>query len=126
MDIRYFTDMLFNSREEATYLIQEGYVDYALQQYHDTMDFIAKDAAQLNSTELDGLRSIASSHIKEIKEAIAEVPEHRKAQVCRSAAGYYIGTWHPEEGPYERYSEYYGTHEDAQDRLQHHRWVAGW
>ena len=38
-------------------------------------------------------------------------------QVCRSAAGYYIGRWCPECGPYSRDSGYYRTPEEAQIAL---------
>lgn len=39
-----------------------------------------------------------------------------KLQICRSPAGYYIGTL-CECGPYSRESGYYPTHEAAEDAL---------
>lgn len=38
-------------------------------------------------------------------------------KVLRSNAGYYIGTWCPNCGPYSRESHYYGTKEEAQHAL---------
>lgn len=35
-------------------------------------------------------------------------------QVCKSAAGYYIGTFCNSCGPYSRESEYFSTREEAQ------------
>lgn len=43
---------------------------------------------------------------------------HLELQVCQSAAGYYVGTWCPEEGPVSRESqEYYATRAEAQAAL---------
>jgi hypothetical protein len=45
-------------------------------------------------------------------------------QVCQSAAGYYIGTWCPEEGPVSRESqEYYATRAEAQAALDQGTWL---
>jgi len=38
-------------------------------------------------------------------------------QVCRSAAGYYIGTM-CQCGPYSRESGYYASHEEAEEALE--------
>lgn len=38
-------------------------------------------------------------------------------KVCRSAAGYYVGTW-CDCGPYSRESGYYRTFEDARAALE--------
>jgi hypothetical protein len=131
-DLRYFTDTLNSAREESFYLIEEGYVDAALNQYHMVMDFIAwelnvaendEDISKIPEDQLQTLRNICSMDIADIKAASEDVPEHVKARVCQSAAGYYIGTFHPQEGPYDRYSEYYGTHEEAEDRLKNHTWI---
>jgi hypothetical protein len=122
-DLLYFTDTLNYSREEAFELIREGFTDAALNQYRETMDFIAEDASKLPEDQLQTLRNICSMDIADIKSASSDVPEHVKARVCQSAAGYYIGTFHPQEGPYDRYSEYYGTHEEAQERLVNHTWI---
>jgi hypothetical protein len=48
------------------------------------------------------------------------VPE---LQVCKSAAGYYIGTY-CECGPYSRESCYYGSEEDAEEELKNKTWVS--
>jgi hypothetical protein len=122
-DLHYFTDTLNSARKESFYLIEEGYVDAALGQYRAVMDFIAEDASKLPEDQLQTLRNICSMDIADIKSASSDVPEHEKARVCQSAAGYYIGTFHPQEGPYDRYSEYYGTHEEAQERLVNHTWT---
>ena len=37
-------------------------------------------------------------------------------QVCRSAAGYYLGTW-CDCGPYSRESDYFNTREEAEEAL---------
>ena len=37
-------------------------------------------------------------------------------QVCRSAAGYYLGTW-CDCGPYSRESDYFDTREEAEAAL---------
>ena len=39
-------------------------------------------------------------------------------KVCQSAAGYYIGYFCPECGPYGRESMYFATKEDAEKYLQ--------
>jgi hypothetical protein len=122
-DLRYFTDTLNSAREESLYMIQEGFVDAALSQYRMVMDFIAHDASNLPEDQLQVVRNLASCDIRDIKESSEDVPEHLKARVCQSAAGYYIGTFHPQEGPYDRYSEYYGTREEAEDRLKNHTWI---
>ena len=45
-------------------------------------------------------------------------------QVCRSAAGYYIGTVHPKDGPYSRESEeYFQTLEAAESALESGNWT---
>ena len=36
------------------------------------------------------------------------------SQVCKSAAGYYVGTWCSRCGPHSRLSGYYSSEEDAQ------------
>lgn len=38
-------------------------------------------------------------------------------EVLRSAAGYYIGFFCPNDGPYSRESEYFGTRKEAQEAL---------
>ena len=38
-------------------------------------------------------------------------------KVCQSAAGYCVGRWCPECGPYSRNSEYYGTEKQAEYAL---------
>lgn len=38
-------------------------------------------------------------------------------QVCKSAAGYYLGYWCNCCGPYSRESDYFRTHEEAQRAL---------
>jgi hypothetical protein len=44
--------------------------------------------------------------------------DHLELRVCQSAAGYYVGTWCPEEGPVSRESrEYYLTQAEAQAAL---------
>ena len=118
--IHYFTETLNTARKESFYLIEEGYVDAALGQYRAVMDFIAEDASKLPEDQLQTLRNICSMDIADIKSASEDVPEHEKARVCQSAAGYYIGTFHPQEGPYDRHSEYYRTHEEAKERLENH------
>lgn len=46
-----------------------------------------------------------------------------KIKVLESAAGYYIGTFHPEYGPYSRESaRYYKTKEEAQYALENDLW----
>lgn len=45
-------------------------------------------------------------------------------EVLRSAAGYYIGTFCPVDGPYSRESyDYYATREEAEKALQNDTWV---
>lgn len=45
-------------------------------------------------------------------------------KVCRSGAGYYIGTWDDIEGPTSRESvEYYPTVEAAQEALKLDNWT---
>jgi hypothetical protein len=45
-------------------------------------------------------------------------------QVCRSEAGYYIGTVHPKDGPYSRESEeYFPTLEAAEAALESGNWT---
>ena len=45
-------------------------------------------------------------------------------KVCRSGAGYYIGTWDDREGPISRESvHYYATAEEAQKALEGDAWV---
>jgi hypothetical protein len=45
-------------------------------------------------------------------------------QVCRSEAGYYIGTVHPKDGPYSRESEeYFQTIEAAESALESGNWT---
>lgn len=39
--------------------------------------------------------------------------------VCRSAAGYYLGHFCPNCGPWDRLSCYYPTREEAEDALRH-------
>lgn len=44
-------------------------------------------------------------------------------KVCRSGAGYYIGTW-DESGPISRESEeYWGSKEKAQEALDKNEWT---
>lgn len=40
------------------------------------------------------------------------------AQVLKSGAGYYIGTFCPKDGPYSRESGYYGSREEATKSLE--------
>ena len=47
----------------------------------------------------------------------AECGEFLPARILRSAAGYYIGTFCPNCGPYSRESGYYKTWEDADKAL---------
>ena len=45
-------------------------------------------------------------------------------QVCRSETGYYIGTVHPQDGPYSRESEgYFPTLEAAEAALESGNWT---
>ena len=45
-------------------------------------------------------------------------------QVCRSETGYYIGTVHPQDGPYSRESEgYFPTLEAAEAALESGAWT---
>ena len=45
-------------------------------------------------------------------------------EVLKSAAGYYIGTVHPVEGPNTRESyEYYRSEDDAKAALELHTWT---
>lgn len=54
---------------------------------------------------------------------IADDNQILKVEVLQSAAGYYIGTFHPEEGPYTRESSiYYKTREEAQYALDNDLW----
>lgn len=39
-------------------------------------------------------------------------------KVCQSAAGYYLGYWCPNHGPYSRESGYYGAKEEADKALE--------
>lgn len=39
-------------------------------------------------------------------------------QVCRSAAGYYLGYFCPECGPWSRETGYYRTREEAEEELR--------
>jgi hypothetical protein len=44
-------------------------------------------------------------------------------QVCESAAGFYIGTVHPQDGPYSRESqEYFPTRKGAEQALERGEW----
>lgn len=43
-------------------------------------------------------------------------------EVLRSAAGYYLGFACPEHGPYSRESEYFRTHQEADDALKTGLW----
>jgi hypothetical protein len=45
-----------------------------------------------------------------------------KLEVCRSGAGYYLGTW-CNCGPYSRESGYFGTEEEAEKALKD--WFGG-
>lgn len=50
-------------------------------------------------------------------------PGARGPMVCRSGAGYYIGYWCDQCGPYSRESlDYYKTEEDAEDALRNGTW----
>lgn len=42
-------------------------------------------------------------------------------QVCKSAAGYYLGFHCPQCGPYSRETKYYETKEEAQNVLSNFR-----
>ncbi|ANS05319.1 hypothetical protein [uncultured Mediterranean phage] len=45
-------------------------------------------------------------------------------QVCRSAAGYYIGQMSKDGSPYSRLSDcYYRTHERADEALTFNTWI---
>jgi hypothetical protein len=45
-------------------------------------------------------------------------------EVLQSAAGYYIGTFHPEDGPFSRESvEYFPTRQAARDALASGAWT---
>lgn len=45
-------------------------------------------------------------------------------QVLESGAGFYLGTWHPTEGPNTRESvEYWPTREAAQNALDSDNWT---
>ncbi len=45
-------------------------------------------------------------------------------QVCQGAAGYFIGTVHPQDGPYSRESEeYFPTLEAAETALESGNWT---
>ena len=44
-------------------------------------------------------------------------------KVCKSQAGYYIGYWCDNCGPYERISGYYQSHETAQNALNNKDWI---
>jgi len=46
-------------------------------------------------------------------------PTQLELKVCRSAAGYYLGYWCPQCGPYSRESGYYATSEEAEKDLQY-------
>ncbi len=49
---------------------------------------------------------------------------HLKLSVYKSAAGYYIGTWCRQCGPYSRHSvKYWKTKEEAQKALDTGIWV---
>ena len=41
--------------------------------------------------------------------------------VCKSAAGFYLGQWCPQCGPYDRHSGYYPTREMADKLLE--EWI---
>jgi hypothetical protein len=47
-----------------------------------------------------------------------ECKEVLKIGVYRSAAGYYIGFFCPNDGPYSRESGYYGSREEAEKDLE--------
>ena len=44
-------------------------------------------------------------------------------QVLQTPAGYYLGTWHPQEGPYSRESGYFPTKEAAEAALVSGNWM---
>ncbi|MDR2788127.1 MAG: hypothetical protein LBD06_07180 [Candidatus Accumulibacter sp.] len=44
-------------------------------------------------------------------------------EVLESAAGFYIGTFHPKEGPFSRESEYFPTEEAAREALENGAWT---
>lgn len=46
---------------------------------------------------------------------------HIPLKVCQSAAGYYVGRFCPECGPYSRDSHYFETREQAQSYLD--EWI---
>jgi ribosomal protein L37AE/L43A len=55
--------------------------------------------------------------VNDVETTCVECGEHMKIQVCRSAAGYYVGFWCDRCGPYSRESGYYPTAEAAQKAL---------
>ena len=58
-----------------------------------------------------------------------EIAEHygfgkMPLKVCRSGAGFYIGTWDDDEGPTSRESlHYYPTFEKAKEALDNDTWI---
>jgi hypothetical protein len=55
-----------------------------------------------------------------------ECGQHLSIQVCQSPAGYYIGFWCPNCGPYSRESFYYKTKEAAEAVFGSGDWGTRW
>ena len=49
---------------------------------------------------------------------ICDCGEKLEPQVCKSPAGYYVGYWCDEDGPFSRESGYYRTREEAERALK--------
>lgn len=48
---------------------------------------------------------------------------HLELKVLKSAAGYYLGTFCPEEGPISRESQYFASKAEAQQALDTNSWI---
>ena len=55
--------------------------------------------------------------VRDVATSCVECGAHLEIQVCRSMAGYYVGFFCPECGPYSRESGYYRSYENAEKAL---------